>query len=87
MSGDTKRWTSPDPEATDIASADPNDIELQEAVERVLPSSIDTERGPSLHQEIARGLQDIAEGRAQDFDLRRIVERGRKLSGSRSHSG
>lgn len=79
MPGDTTRWRSPSPEETDV--------ELQEAVERALASSVDAERGPGLHQEIASGLQDIAEGRVHDFDLRRIVERGRKLSGSRSHSG
>lgn len=37
----------------------------------------------ALKTDIDRGLADVAEGRAQDFDSARIIERGRKLLASR----
>ena len=37
----------------------------------------------SLKADIDRGLTDLAEGRVQDFDSRRIIERGRKLLAGR----
>ena len=40
----------------------------------------------ALKADIDRGLTDLAEGRVQDFDASRIIERGRKLLASRSHS-
>ena len=40
----------------------------------------------ALKAEIDKGLADVAEGRVQDFDADRIIERGRKLLASRSHS-
>lgn len=40
----------------------------------------------SLKTEIDRGLAALAEGRVQDFDLNRIIERGRTLSANRSPS-
>jgi len=33
----------------------------------------------ALKADIDRGLTDLAEGRVQDFDANRIIERGRKL--------
>jgi antitoxin ParD1/3/4 len=33
----------------------------------------------ALRADIDKGLADIAEGRVQDFDAARIIERGRKL--------
>jgi antitoxin ParD1/3/4 len=35
----------------------------------------------SLKADIDRGLADLAEGRVQDFDVARVIERGRKLLG------
>lgn len=40
----------------------------------------------SLKADIDRGLADLAEGRVQDFDANRIIERGRKLLAGRSPS-
>lgn len=40
----------------------------------------------ALKADIDRGLTDLAAGRVQDFDANRIIERGRKLLASRSHS-
>ncbi len=40
----------------------------------------------SLKADIDRGLTDLAEGRVQDFDTARIIERGRKLLSGRSPS-
>jgi antitoxin ParD1/3/4 len=40
----------------------------------------------SLKADIDRGLIDLAEGRVQDFDKARIIERGRKLLAGRSPS-
>jgi antitoxin ParD1/3/4 len=40
----------------------------------------------SLKADIDRGLTDLAEGRVQDFDTARIIERGRKLLAGRSPS-
>ena len=37
----------------------------------------------ALKAEIARGLEDLAEGRVREFDAARIVARGRKLLGER----
>lgn len=37
----------------------------------------------SLKSDIDRGLTDVAEGRVQDFDATRIIERGRKLLAGR----
>jgi len=40
----------------------------------------------ALKADIDRGLTDLAEGRVQDFDANRIIERGRKLLARRSTS-
>lgn len=40
----------------------------------------------ALQADIDRGLADVAEGRVQDFDAARIIERGRKLLAGRSPS-
>ena len=40
----------------------------------------------ALKADIDRGLTDLAEGRVQDFDATRIIERGRKLLAGRSPS-
>jgi antitoxin ParD1/3/4 len=40
----------------------------------------------ALKADIDRGLTDLAEGRVQDFDAARIIERGRKLLVGRSPS-
>ncbi len=40
----------------------------------------------SLTADIDRGLTDLAEGRVQDFDASRIIERGKKLLAARSPS-
>lgn len=40
----------------------------------------------ALKADIDRGLTDLAEGRVQDFDKTRIIERGRKLLAGRSTS-
>jgi len=40
----------------------------------------------ALKADIDKGLTDLAEGRVQDFDVGRIIERGRKLLASRSPS-
>jgi antitoxin ParD1/3/4 len=37
----------------------------------------------SLKSDIDGGLNDVAEGRVQDFDAMRIIERGRKLLAGR----
>jgi antitoxin ParD1/3/4 len=37
----------------------------------------------SLKADIDKGLTDLAEGRVQDFDAARIIERGRKLLATR----
>jgi antitoxin ParD1/3/4 len=37
----------------------------------------------SLKVDIDKGLTDLAEGRVQDFDAQRIIERGRKLLAAR----
>jgi antitoxin ParD1/3/4 len=37
----------------------------------------------ALKVDIDRGLTDLAEGRVQDFDATRIIERGRKLLAGR----
>ncbi|MGI4799033.1 MAG: ribbon-helix-helix domain-containing protein [Janthinobacterium lividum] len=39
-----------------------------------------------LKADIDRGLTDLAEGRVQDFDAARIIERGRTLLAGRSRS-
>lgn len=40
----------------------------------------------ALQGDIDKGLADLAEGRVQDFDAGRVIERGRKLLASRSPS-
>ena len=40
----------------------------------------------ALKADIDRGLTDLAEGRVQDFDAARIIERGSKLLAGRSRS-
>ena len=40
----------------------------------------------ALRTDIDQGLADLAAGRVKDFDARRIIERGRKLSATRSPS-
>jgi antitoxin ParD1/3/4 len=37
----------------------------------------------ALQADIDKGLTDLAEGRVQDFDAARIIERGRKLLAAR----
>lgn len=39
-----------------------------------------------LKSEIDRGMVDVTKGRLTDFDSRRIIARGRKLSASRASS-
>jgi antitoxin ParD1/3/4 len=39
-----------------------------------------------LKADIDKGLTDLAEGRVEDFDKDRIIERGRKLLAARSSS-
>jgi antitoxin ParD1/3/4 len=41
----------------------------------------------ALKADIDKGLADVAAGRIEDFDIQKIVERGRKLLASRSPSG
>ena len=41
----------------------------------------------ALRTDIERGLADLAEGRVQEFDAKRIAERGRALLAGRSRSG
>ena len=38
----------------------------------------------SLKADIDKGLKDLAEGRVRDFDVERIVKRGKKLLRGRS---
>jgi antitoxin ParD1/3/4 len=51
-----------------------------------------TKRALQLHElgalkaDIDKGLTDLAEGRVEDFDAGRIIERGRKLLAARSPS-
>ncbi|MCY7305089.1 MAG: ribbon-helix-helix domain-containing protein [Rhodoferax sp.] len=40
----------------------------------------------SLKADLDKGLADLAAGRTKDFDLKRVVKRGRKLLASRSPS-
>ncbi len=40
----------------------------------------------ALKTDIDRGLADLAEGRVTDFDVDRVIERGRKLLANRSRS-
>jgi antitoxin ParD1/3/4 len=40
----------------------------------------------SLKAEIDRGLTDVAEGRVEDLDAARAIERGKKLLAGRSPS-
>lgn len=40
----------------------------------------------ALKADIDKGLADLAEGRVNDFDAGRIIERGRKLLAARSRS-
>jgi antitoxin ParD1/3/4 len=51
-----------------------------------LKRSLQLEELSSLKADIDLGLADIAAGRVQDFDVDRIVARGRKLLASRSSS-
>lgn len=51
-----------------------------------LKRALQLEELASLKADIDVGLADIAAGRVQDFDVDRIVERGRKLLASRSSS-
>jgi predicted transcriptional regulator len=53
---------------------------------RSLASEIDTLPVHLLKDEIDRGLADLAEGRVQDFDVARIVARGRKRLAVRASS-
>ncbi len=41
----------------------------------------------ALKRDVAKGMKDIKEGRVKDFDIDRIVRRGRKQSKGRSRSG
>jgi antitoxin ParD1/3/4 len=49
-----------------------------------LKRTLQLEELATLKADIDLGLADIAEGRVQDFDVDRIVERGRKLLARRS---
>ena len=40
----------------------------------------------NLQADLDKGLADLAAGRTKDFDIKRIVRRGRKLLASRSPS-
>ena len=40
----------------------------------------------ALQADIGKGLKDLAEGRMKDFDVGRIVKRGKKLLKGRSPS-
>jgi antitoxin ParD1/3/4 len=40
----------------------------------------------ALKADIDKGLADLAEGRVKDFDLNRLIERGRRLLANRSLS-
>ena len=40
----------------------------------------------NLQADLDKGLSDLAAGRTKDFDIKRIVRRGRKLLASRSPS-
>jgi antitoxin ParD1/3/4 len=40
----------------------------------------------ALKSDIDKGLADVAAGRVEDFDTKKIVERGRKLLATRSSS-
>ena len=51
-----------------------------------LKRTLQLEELATLKADIDVGLADIAAGRVQDFDVDRIVERGRKLLASRSSS-
>jgi antitoxin ParD1/3/4 len=51
-----------------------------------LKRALQLEELATLKADIDLGLADIAAGRVQDFDVDRIVERGRKLLASRSSS-
>jgi antitoxin ParD1/3/4 len=51
-----------------------------------LKRALQLEELSTLKADIDLGLADIAAGRVQDFDLDRIVERGRQLLKSRSSS-
>jgi antitoxin ParD1/3/4 len=51
-----------------------------------LKRTLQLEELATLKADIDLGLADIAAGRVQDFDVDRIVERGRKLLASRSSS-
>jgi antitoxin ParD1/3/4 len=51
-----------------------------------LKRTLQLEELAGLKADINVGLADVAAGRVQDFDVDRIVERGRKLLASRSSS-
>jgi antitoxin ParD1/3/4 len=51
-----------------------------------LKRTLQLEELATLKADIDLGLADIAAGRVQDFDVDRIVERGRKLLANRSSS-
>jgi antitoxin ParD1/3/4 len=51
-----------------------------------LKRALQLEELAALKADIDLGLADIAAGRVQDFDVDRIVERGRQLLASRSSS-
>jgi antitoxin ParD1/3/4 len=40
----------------------------------------------ALQADLDKGLADLTEGRVRDFNVDRIVERGKKLSANRSRS-
>ena len=48
--------------------------------------SLQVEELAALQADIASGLADAAAGRVRDFDVTRIIERGRTLLARRSHS-
>jgi antitoxin ParD1/3/4 len=51
-----------------------------------LKRSLQLQELAALKTDIDKGLTDLAEGRVQDFDAARIIERGKKLLAARSPS-
>ena len=51
-----------------------------------LKRALQLQERASLKADIDQGLTDLTEGRVQDFDTARIIERGRKLLAGRSPS-
>jgi len=52
----------------------------------VTPANPSSKESDAIRAEMETGLADVASGRVKDFDVARIVERGRNLFASRSPS-